>query len=74
MNITSKFNVGDTAYTINKETLRIREFGVESVHVYVTEKSRRVSYKAKGDSAYTDAYDENVCFATRDELLAHVTK
>ena len=74
MNIKTRFNVGDTVCTIDKDTLKFRDFEVESVYAYATDKNCRIKYKAKGDSAYADSYDENVCFTSREELLTHITE
>lgn len=72
MEINTKFNVGDTVYTISPKTFRMTVFEVGRVIVFTTEDERSVSYKAKGSSPYDDSYNENVCFGTCDELMEYI--
>ncbi len=74
MNIQTRFNVGDKVFTIDKETLKMKEFTVGSVHIWVND-GARVSYYALKDEvvSYGESYDESVCFASENELLSYIT-
>ena len=74
MDIKTRFNVGDKVFTLDKETFKMREFTVGSVSIWVDDDTR-VSYYPKKDEVvdFNERYDENVCFASENELLGHVT-
>ena len=75
MKIVTKFNVGDTVYTIDKETMKLKEFEVSYVSVFSTKNEDvRISYGVKCDSYKSESYDERVCFASKDDLLDYVTQ
>jgi len=69
--ITTKFNVGDKVFTIDKETMKIREITVGTVSAIITNGGKtKVSYY--DEKSYTESYDENVCFASKQELLDYI--
>lgn len=71
--ITTKFNVGDKACTIDTKTMKIREFEIGGISAFITqEKSVNVGYRAKGDTVFDPTYDEEKCFATKHELLDYI--
>ena len=71
--ITTKFNVGDKVFTIDEKTMKIREFEVAWISVFVHGgKEPSVSYKSKDDSAYFVGCEEAKCFATKHELLTYI--
>lgn len=73
MKITTKFNVGDTVYTIDKKTMRLKEFEISSVSVIaLTKDAYQISYGVKTENYHTESYEERVCFASRDDLLDYV--
>ena len=75
MKIVTKFNVGDTVYTIDKETMKLKEFEVSYVSVFSTKNEDvRISYGVKCDSYKRESYDARVCFASKDDLLDYVTQ
>ncbi len=74
MDAHTKFNVGDSVFTIDKKTMKIRGFEIGSVFVGSTEKNVvKISYHAKGDSAFEENIPEEHCFPTEKELLAFVS-
>lgn len=73
MNIETKFKVGDTVYTIDPETLKIKQFEIESVTSYTNDKGTTVLVYPKGDCCYKSV-DERKCFSTREALIDHITK
>ena len=73
MNVQTKYNVGDKVCTIDKKTLKMREFEISSVFVSTTDEGTEVKYHAKGDSAYADNIPEEHCFPSENELLNHIS-
>lgn len=73
MNIQTKFNIGDKVCTIDKKTMKVREFEVESIGMVITKEKQSVILRAKGDSVYDDGYDEKYCFTNENELLDYIT-
>ena len=71
--ITTKFNVGDKAFTIDSKTMKIKEFEVSMICMYLSEDGKPdISYKAKGDGILGDSIDEDKCFPTKHELLTYI--
>lgn len=71
--ITTKFNVGDKAFTIDKKTMKIREFEVDMVSIYLLSDGKPdINYKAKDDGILGDSIDEDKCFPTKHELLTYI--
>lgn len=71
--ITTKFNVGDKACTIDAKTMKIREFEIGWISAFMSqEKTVCISYRAKGDTVLDTSYDEDKCFATKHELLDYI--
>ncbi len=64
----SQFKVGDTVATINVDTMKIDEFVVQSVIVTATENGQAITLRGE-DFRY---YNEDKCFASREELLLHL--
>lgn len=73
MNIETKFKVGDNVFTIDPETLKIKQFEIESVTSVSNDKGTTVLVYPKGEGCYKSV-DENKCFSTREALLDHITK
>ena len=77
MDIKTKFKTGQKLFTIDKTTLKIREFTVGAISVWMDDKMSVYYYPAKDDEktvSYTDSYTEDVCFASESELLTYITK
>lgn len=63
MEIKTKYNVGDTLYTI--EHFKIIKFEVARIYAFAYESGVNIQYSSKG---YID-YKEDECFRTEDELI-----
>ena len=73
MNITTKFSIGDELFTIDKKTAKAVKFKVGRIFVHVTQKGTpKVEYFGEDLPLLEGAYNEDVCFATMDELVAHI--
>ena len=68
-NILTKFNVGDTLYTLGK-SMRIETFKVEAISIYVSESGINIYYKAEGEQY--DTHKETHCFSTKEDLLDYI--
>lgn len=73
MNIETKFKVGDNVFTVDPETLKIKQFDIESVTSFTNGKGTTVLVYPKGDGCYKGV-DENKCFSTIEALFDHITK
>lgn len=72
MNIETKFEVGDTIYTIDPDTLKMRQYEVGAVSAITSGKGTAVYISPKGETY--KSIDEGKCFRTRSELLTHITQ
>lgn len=71
MDIQTKFNLGDTAYTIDPSSMKLKSFEVKKIMVSTSENQVYTSLLDAED--YTAIhYDEDKCFATKEELLEYV--
>lgn len=73
MNIETKFKVGDNVFTIDPETLKIKQFEIGTVASATNDKGTNVLVYPKGKDCYKSA-DENKCFSTKEALLDYITK
>lgn len=75
MNIKTRFSIGDTLFTIDPKTMKMHQFKVGYISIYVDAEGKAdISYRADDDTLFTEgSYDEDKCFATEAELLAFVT-
>jgi len=69
----TKFNLGDKVFAIDKKTTKVTEFEVEAIYIFVREEGTSIRYKAKGTSMLEPDYDEDKCFATKEELIDYIT-
>ena len=75
MKVETKYNVGETVFTIDTATLKVKSFNVHSIGINVS-KENKVSvtlYEDNGSYSY-NSFDESKCFPTEAELLEYVTK
>lgn len=72
MTITTSFNIGDTAYTIDKSTLKLKSFTVARIIAHVTSESTTVTLY-DGDTYNATGYDEQKCFTSSEALLSFIT-
>lgn len=73
MNITTKFSIGDELFAIDKKTAKAVKFKVGRIFVHVTQKGTpKVEYLGEDLTLLDGTYNEDVCFATIDELIEQV--
>lgn len=73
MEINTKFNIGDELFTIDKKTAKAVKFKVGRIFVHVPEKGTpNVEYFGEDLPLLEGTYNEDVCFASMDELVAHI--
>ena len=73
MNITTKFSIGDELFAIDKKTAKAVKFKVGGIFVHVSKKGApKVEYFGEDLPLLEGAYNEDVCFATIDELIEQV--
>lgn len=73
MNITTKFSIGDELFTIDKKTAKAVKFKVGGIFVHVHKKGTpKVEYFGEDLPLLEGAYNEDVCFSSMDELIAHI--
>lgn len=76
--ITTMFNVGDKVVTLNKDTMKMTEITIGYVYVSIGKDGKQsVNYsplKGSGNVDFCKSYDENVCFANKDQLLEYIFK
>ena len=73
MNITTKFEIGQKAFTIDVNTLKVKEFEVGTIGVYMNGKGE-VSVTLYSNDGVYDGTDESKCFTDRESLIAHITE
>lgn len=66
MEIKTKFNIGDTLFTI--ENMRITSFEIDAVSVFMTKKSVTVNYYSGVMS-----HKETECFPTKESLIDYIS-
>ena len=73
MDITTKFSIGDELFAIDKKTAKAVKFKVGRIFVHVPQKGApKVEYFGEEASILDGTYNEDVCFATIDELIEQV--
>lgn len=73
MTITTNYNVGDRVFTIDTNTLKVKEFEVGCVSTCTAKGKTSVSLYPKGDTYLTTGYNEDKCFPTEAELITFIT-
>lgn len=73
MNIQTKFNIGNKVCTIDKKTMKVKEFEIGSVSVFAS-KDEESNVRYYDNEYYShDGYEEKLCFASEKELLSYIT-
>ena len=72
MTINTRFNEGDTVFTIDTSSLKIKFFKVGRTVTSTNDGKTHVTIYPQGCSYAADGYDENKCFPTAEELLNHI--
>jgi len=76
MTINTKFKPGDTVYTLDKKSMKIMSFEIDTVIFCSNPRLTYISYKpadCQVECIY-DTYDEDKCFASEKELIDYITK
>ena len=72
MNIKTKFNEGDKVFTIDANTMKVKDFVVSRITTWTS--GGKTNVTLYDDESYTaSGYDENKCFATEAELMTFIT-
>lgn len=73
MEVKTKFNAGDSVFFIDNQTKKAVCRKIDYISV-TAEKTARVSYAFVEKESYKTEYvEENLCFATEQELLNYIT-
>lgn len=75
--VTTKFNVGDKVVALDNKTQKIRELQIASMNVCVQRDGHTITIypvDTDGTPNFYDKYDEEHCFASREELLDYIVK
>lgn len=72
MKIETKFNEGDSVFTIDTSTLKVKNFKVDHIGTYTSNGKTTVTLY-DGSSVVGKGYEETKCFRTEAELIAYVT-
>lgn len=70
MNISTKFQPGDIAYTLDTKKQQIIRFEVDTVTFCTNPRITFITYQPAGISGVT--FDEEHCFATQQDLIDHL--
>lgn len=70
MTINTKFDIGDWVWTIHKN--QVYEFVVKQIHFRKTKYGDDVSYWDSVEDKFANRFDEDCCFATKEELADYV--
>lgn len=73
MVINTKFNIGDELFAIDKKTAKAVKFKVGRIFVHIPQEGTpKVEYFGEDMSIFEGTYNEDVCFTSMDELMAHI--
>lgn len=73
MTIKTKYNEGDKVFTIDTNTLKVKEFEVGRISTHTSNGKTSVTLYAKEDTYASNGYSEDKCFPTQAELITFVT-
>lgn len=73
MTIKTTFNEGDKVFTIDTNTLKVKEFEVGRICTYTASGKTTVTLYPKGDTYSSNGYNEDKCFSSEAELITFVT-
>lgn len=72
MTIKTKFNEGDKVFTVDTNTLKVKDFNVAKITTYTVNGATSVTLY-DGEDYRASGYDESKCFATEAELMTFIT-
>ena len=73
MTIKTKFNEGDKVFTIDTNTIKLKEFEIGRISTWTSNGKTNVTLYPKGDSYTSNGFNEDKCFATEAELMTFIT-
>lgn len=68
MEVKTKYNVGDTLYTVDRETMRMYSGKVEVVYVAENKTQRVIQYNVKLENGLMRMFEEERSFSSEVEL------
>lgn len=71
MQIKTKFNCGETVFTIDPKNLKVFSFVIDSIIVHLWKGKVSTSIYPKDG---TTSYNEDNCFSTKEELIKHIAE
>lgn len=69
MNVSTKFNVGETVATVDKETMKIIEQPISMISVYIFNDKVKISYMLEDNKGI---YEEDLCFVSKEHLVNYM--
>ena len=69
MNVSTKFNVGETVATVDKETMKIIEQPISMISVFIFHEKVRISYMLEDSKG---SYEEDLCFVSKEQLVNYM--
>lgn len=73
MTIKTNFNEGDKVFTIDTNTIKVKEFEVGRISTCTCNGKTSVTLYPKGENYSSTGYNEDKCFSTQAELITFVT-
>ena len=73
MTIKTKFNEGDKVFTIDTDTIKVKEFEIGRISTWTSNGKTCVTLIPKGYTFSSNGYNEDKCFSTEAELMTFIT-
>lgn len=68
MTVKTKFNIGDKVFTIDTNTLKVKEFVIMRMFINI-HKEKNMVFLYDDDTYNGTSYDETKCFPSEKELM-----
>ncbi len=72
MIIKTKFNEGDKVFTIDTNSLKVKDFTISRISTYTCKGKTNITVY-DGEQYNANGYDESKCFPTEAELMTFIT-
>lgn len=69
MEITTKYNLGDEVFLLDKHVLKIKKGKIGEVEAMKNEKNCTIKYFVACNGQYGDVYNENDIFLSKEDLI-----
>lgn len=75
MTIKTRFNEGDTVFTVDTNTLKVKEFEIGRISTWTGNDKTSVTLYPKEEKIFlsTTGFSEDKCFPTEAELITFIT-